>query len=125
MDARSQRPLSRRRPSGQRWWLHGLLLLLTALTTTIVGSRLAANFEANRPAFVIDEDFSFFLTIFEYAKPTPSAGRRNANPASGPATPTSKSSRREKMGARIRMNAPKVPTNVGAGRKYGRDASMR
>ena len=27
------------------------------------------------------------------------------------------------MGARIRMNAPKVPISVGAGRKYGSDAS--
>ena len=65
MDARMQRPPSGRRSSGQRWWLHGLLLLLTALTTTIVGSRLASNFEANRPAFVIDEDFGFFIAIWE------------------------------------------------------------
>lgn len=60
MDARAQRP-----QSGQRWWLHGLLFLLTALTTTIVGSRLALNFEGNRPAFIIDEDFSFLLSIWE------------------------------------------------------------
>lgn len=60
MDAYSQRPRS-----GQRWWLHGLLLLLTALTTTIVGSRLASNFESNRPAFFIDDDFGFFLAIWE------------------------------------------------------------
>ena len=60
MDASSQRPRSR-----QRWWLHALLLLLTLFTTTIVGSRLEANFAANRPAFLIDEDFSFFLTIWD------------------------------------------------------------
>ena len=49
---------------GQRWWLHALLLVLTLLTTTIVGARLDANFAANRPAFVIDEDFAYFLTIW-------------------------------------------------------------
>ncbi len=59
MDARIQRPRH-----SQRWWLHGLLLLLTALTTTMVGSRIAANFEANRPAFVLDEDLSFFVTVW-------------------------------------------------------------
>lgn len=32
-----------------RYWLHGLLLLLTLLTTTIVGADLAANFAALRP----------------------------------------------------------------------------
>lgn len=60
MGARSLRPRS-----GQRYWLHALLLLLTALTTTIVGSRLASNFEANRPAFLIDDDFSFFVEIWQ------------------------------------------------------------
>ena len=60
MDARSQRPRSR-----QRWWLHALLLVLTLLTTTIVGSRLDANFAANRPAFLIDDDFGFFLAIWD------------------------------------------------------------
>jgi membrane-associated protease RseP (regulator of RpoE activity) len=60
MDARMPRPRS-----GQRWWLHGLLLLLTALTTTIVGSRLASNFEANQPAFFFDDDFGFFVAIWE------------------------------------------------------------
>jgi membrane-associated protease RseP (regulator of RpoE activity) len=54
-------PLSRSR---QRWWLHALLLLLTVLTTTIVGARLDLNFQANQPAFVLDEDFSYFLSIW-------------------------------------------------------------
>lgn len=53
------------RPPRQRWWLHGLLLALTVLTTTIVGTRLEANFRANLPAFVIDEDWSFFLSVWE------------------------------------------------------------
>lgn len=60
MNARLPRLRSR-----QRWWLHALLLLLTLVTTTIVGSRLDANFAANRPAFLIDDDFSFFLTIWQ------------------------------------------------------------
>ena len=51
--------------SSQRWWLHALLLLLTALTTTIVGTRLELNFAANQPAFVIDDDFSYFLSIWQ------------------------------------------------------------
>jgi len=59
MDARAQRP------PRQRWWLHILLFLLTVLTTTIVGARLDANFQANQPAFVIDEDFVFFLDIWQ------------------------------------------------------------
>jgi membrane-associated protease RseP (regulator of RpoE activity) len=32
-----------------RYWLHGLLLLLTLVTTTVVGANLANSFSANRP----------------------------------------------------------------------------
>jgi len=60
MGAQWTRPRSR-----QRWWLHGLLLALTLLTTTIVGARLAANFAANQPAFLIEEDIAFFLAIWD------------------------------------------------------------
>jgi membrane-associated protease RseP (regulator of RpoE activity) len=59
MDANRARPRSR-----HRWWLHGLLLLLTLFTTTAVGSRLAANFSANRPAFFIEDDLDFFLSLW-------------------------------------------------------------
>jgi len=59
MDAIRERPRSR-----HRWWLHGLLLLLTLFTTTAVGSRLAANFAANRPAFFIEDDLDFFLSLW-------------------------------------------------------------
>ena len=52
----------------------------------------------------------------ENAMPTASAGTRKTKPASGPAIPISKSARREKMGDRIRMNAPNVP-KTGDGRK--------
>ena len=59
MDATRARPRSR-----HRWWLHGLLLLLTLFTTTAVGARLAANFDANRPAFFIEDDLEFFLSLW-------------------------------------------------------------
>ena len=55
--------------------------------------------------------------------PIASAGSRKTKPASGPATPISNRMRLEKIAERMRMNAPKVPVSVGAGRKYGRLAS--
>lgn len=64
MDAYFQRPQPVQSGSRQRWWLHALLLLLTLVTTTVVGARLAMNFAANLPAFVLDEDFSFFVNIW-------------------------------------------------------------
>ncbi|HUS07316.1 MAG TPA: site-2 protease family protein [Bryobacteraceae bacterium] len=39
----------------ERYWLHALLLFLTLLTTSAVGSRLQANFVANRPAILEDD----------------------------------------------------------------------
>lgn len=39
------------RPARPRYWLHILLLLLTFLTTSIVGAQLQANFNANKPVF--------------------------------------------------------------------------
>ncbi len=55
------------RPSAHptRVWLHALLLLLTLLTTTIVGARLAVNFERNLPAFQFDEDLQFLGTLWD------------------------------------------------------------
>jgi Zn-dependent protease len=47
----------------QRLWLHGLLLLLTLVTTTVVGARLAVSFEQNAPAFVLEDDFFFLSRI--------------------------------------------------------------
>jgi membrane-associated protease RseP (regulator of RpoE activity) len=38
-------------------WLHILLFLLTVFTTLVIGARLAHNFYANQPAYVLDEDF--------------------------------------------------------------------
>ncbi|HEU0124011.1 MAG TPA: site-2 protease family protein [Bryobacteraceae bacterium] len=59
MGADWQRPRSM-----QRWWLHGLLLLVTALTTTMAGAGLAANFTANQPAFIFDRDIPFLLGLW-------------------------------------------------------------
>jgi membrane-associated protease RseP (regulator of RpoE activity) len=44
------------------YWIHVLLLLLTLLTTTAMGSRLALNFEQNLPAFS-DQDLGAFLRL--------------------------------------------------------------
>lgn len=55
----------RRLPSSSRLWIHALLLLLTMLTTTIVGARLAVNFSRNLPAFRFEEDFAFLATLAE------------------------------------------------------------
>jgi membrane-associated protease RseP (regulator of RpoE activity) len=38
-----------------RYWLHALLLVLTAWSTTAVGARLAYNFEQNRPSLIEDD----------------------------------------------------------------------
>ena len=47
------------------------------------------------------------------------------NPAIGPAMPMSNSAARERMGERMRMNAPNVPISVGAGMKKGSVAQTR
>ena len=47
--AHDDTPFDDRDTSGHRYWLHGLLLLLTFLSTTVVGAGLATSFAANRP----------------------------------------------------------------------------
>lgn len=49
-----------------RVWLHVLLLVLTIMTTTIVGSRMQFNFEHNLPAFDLNRDWSVFLTFWRH-----------------------------------------------------------
>lgn len=44
-------------PPRWRLWLHILLFLLTVFTTLVIGARLAHNFYANQPAYVLDDDF--------------------------------------------------------------------
>lgn len=46
--------------SQQRLWLNLLLFLLTLLTTTVIGARLAENFDANRPAIYLAEDLAAY-----------------------------------------------------------------
>ena len=38
----------------ERYWLHGLLLILTMITTSAVGARLVDNFDQNRPFLLED-----------------------------------------------------------------------
>ena len=53
-------------PDLGRLWLHILLLLLTILTTTIVGARMQYNFAHDVPAFDLDRDWSVFLTFWRH-----------------------------------------------------------
>jgi membrane-associated protease RseP (regulator of RpoE activity) len=58
------------RPPRPRYWLHGLLLLLTLLTTMIVGARMEFNFQHNLPAFAVgDELLPFFPVEWVWAQP--------------------------------------------------------
>jgi membrane-associated protease RseP (regulator of RpoE activity) len=54
---------SRRRP---RYWLHALLFLSALITTTGVGARLAHNFQANRPAFELEQDLSALADMLSH-----------------------------------------------------------
>jgi membrane-associated protease RseP (regulator of RpoE activity) len=47
-----------------RVWLHVLLLLLTILTSTIVGSRIQFNFAHDLPTFDLNRDWSVFFTFW-------------------------------------------------------------
>lgn len=49
-----------RRP---RYWLNGLLLLLTLVSTTAVGARLAENFRTNQPAIYLAEDLGAYRSL--------------------------------------------------------------
>jgi Zn-dependent protease len=43
-------------PPRERWWLYGLFLLLTLVSTMVVGARLEFNFLHQQPAFSLNED---------------------------------------------------------------------
>lgn len=45
-------------------WLHILLFLLTAFTTTTLGARLAFNFAHNLPPFDLEHDLIVFVQVF-------------------------------------------------------------
>lgn len=51
--------------SRRRFWLHVVLFLLTVLTTSFVGARMAENFDQNRPVFSLDEDLAAYAAIFQ------------------------------------------------------------
>lgn len=60
------------------------------------------------------------------ASPHHTATRVGGIPASGPAMPTSKSTRRVRIRCRRKITAPNVPSGEsGKGRKYGRLARTR
>lgn len=50
--------------SRPKYWLHILLFIATALTTTTMGARLWFNFAANQPAFS-DDDLEFLLRLWQ------------------------------------------------------------
>jgi membrane-associated protease RseP (regulator of RpoE activity) len=56
----------------QRYWLHALLLLLTVLTTLVVGAHMQDNFLRNQPVFSLNEDglFSFFPIGWAFSQPS-------------------------------------------------------
>ena len=56
---------------------------------------------------------------FESVSATASVTTATTNPAIGPAMPISNNAARERIGALIRITAPNVPINVGAGIKKG------
>jgi membrane-associated protease RseP (regulator of RpoE activity) len=43
-------------PRRRRYWLHGLLLMLTLFTTLVVGARMQYNFQRNLPCFYTGDD---------------------------------------------------------------------
>lgn len=47
-----------------RYWTHGILLVLTLITTTAMGARLAYNFRTNRPAFDLERDFAALASFW-------------------------------------------------------------
>jgi membrane-associated protease RseP (regulator of RpoE activity) len=49
----------------ERYWLHGLLFLLTLLTTTIVGTAMQLDFDRNLP-FDIDSSLSLYLSVWRH-----------------------------------------------------------
>src|SRR5215469_13003553 len=51
------------RPPKPRYWLHGLLLLVTIFTTLIVGARMEFNFLHNLPALSAGDEFLPFFPV--------------------------------------------------------------
>jgi membrane-associated protease RseP (regulator of RpoE activity) len=49
-------PVQAPRPPRPRYWLHGLLLLLTCFTTLVMGARMEYNFQHGQPALSANDD---------------------------------------------------------------------
>jgi membrane-associated protease RseP (regulator of RpoE activity) len=64
-------PVMEWRAPRERYWLHGLLLALTCLTTLVVGARMEFSFLHNQPPFVAgDEYIPFFALGWVMAEPS-------------------------------------------------------
>lgn len=50
----------------RRLWLHILLLLLTLITTTVMGARFMENFDRGLPAFAADRDMFPYLEVLRH-----------------------------------------------------------
>ena len=60
---REEAPL---RPQIRHLWLHVLLLVLTVMTTSIIGARMQSNFARDLPAFDLGNDMGVFLTSWRH-----------------------------------------------------------
>jgi membrane-associated protease RseP (regulator of RpoE activity) len=56
-------PIYGARQPRPRYWLHGLLLLLTCFTTLVVGARMQANFARGLPVFYVDGSAASFFAV--------------------------------------------------------------
>lgn len=56
-------PVYAPREPRQRYWLHALLLVLTCLTTLVVGAHMQHNFLLGRPAFLLDDSSASLLRV--------------------------------------------------------------
>jgi membrane-associated protease RseP (regulator of RpoE activity) len=68
-DLTEARPLEVARVDLGRVWLHVLLLVLTILTTTIVGARMQYNFAHDLPTFDLDRDWHWQMFVMFWRDP--------------------------------------------------------
>ncbi|MCC7175724.1 MAG: site-2 protease family protein [Bryobacterales bacterium] len=59
-------PVWRTQTRPRRLWLHILLLLLTLVSTTAVGARMAENFRTNRPPVYLAEDLGAYQRLLSH-----------------------------------------------------------
>ena len=63
-------PVYAARQPRQRYWLHALLLLLTCVTTLVVGAHMQHNFALGRPAFLLDDSPAMFRVPWALQQPS-------------------------------------------------------